>query len=147
MPRTHPVKTNLTRGEIDPLAQMRSDIVAFENGADKLRNVFVFPQGGARRRDGLEFVDTLPPTDPPTLPALPVTRVASIGNVRLIRFKFNLDQLYLMVLTVEVLYIYRDDVLIFEQTIPYAEAEIPFVNWVTKDDSVIFFHPEHEPQI
>lgn len=147
MPRTHPVKTNFTRGEIDPKAQMRSDIIAFENGADKIRNAFVFPQGGVRRRDGLEFVDTLPPANAPVLPATPVTRVAPIGNVRLIRFKFSLTQIYLFVLTVEVLYIYRDDVLIFEQGTPWAEAEIPFVNWAAKDDSVLFFHPEHEPRI
>ena len=78
MPRTRPIKTNFARGEIDPKAQMRSDIAAFENGADKIRNALVFPQGGVRRRPGLEFVDTLPPANPPQLPATPITRVASI---------------------------------------------------------------------
>lgn len=144
MPRTRPVKTNFSRGEIDPKAQMRSDITAFANGADKIRNAVVFPQGGVRRRDGLEFIDTLPPTDPPTSPATPVTRTLPIGNTREIRFKFSIDQLYLLVLTVEVLYIYRDDVLVFEQAVPWLEAEIPAVNWSAKDDTVLFFHPNTE---
>ena len=144
MPRTRPIKTNFSRGEIDPKAQMRSDITAFESGADKIRNAVVFPQGGIRRRDGLEFIDTLPPADPPTAPASPITRTDPIGNTRLIRFKFSLTQLYLLVLTVEILYIYRNDVLIFEQAHPYLEAEIPAVNWSAKNDTVLFFHPEHE---
>jgi len=144
MPRTHPVKTNFTRGEIDPKAQMRSDTVAFQNGADKIRNALPFPQGGVRRRDGGEFIDTLPPASAPTLPALPVARVVPIGNVRLIRHRFSLTQIYLLVLTVEVLYIYRDGVLVFEQAHPYAEDEIPEVNWAGKDDSVLFFHPEFQ---
>lgn len=146
MPRTRPIKTNFTRGEIDPLAHMRSDTVPIQNGAERIRNALVFPQGGARRRDGLEFIDTLPPASAPVLPALPVARVAAIGNVRIIRFKFSLTQLYLMVLTVEVLYIYRDDILIFEQSHPFQEAEIPEVNWTSKDDTVLFFHPNHQTQ-
>lgn len=144
MPRTRPIKTNFARGEIDPKAQMRSDITAFENGADKIRNALVFPQGGCRRRDGLEFVDTLPPADPPVLPATPIVRVLPIVNVELIEFKFSISQLYLLVLTVEILYIYRDDILIFEIAHPYLEAEIPFVNFTGSLDTILFFHPNHE---
>lgn len=144
MPRTRPIKTNFARGEIDPKAQMRSDITAFENGADKIRNAVVFPQGGCRRRDGMEFVDTLPPDDDPVLPATPIVRVLPIGNVQLIEFKFSITQLYLLVLTVEILYIYRDDILIFEVAHPYLEAEIPFVNFTGSLDTVLFFHPNHE---
>lgn len=144
MPRTRPIKTNFTRGEIDPKAQMRSDTIPIQNGADKIRNALVFPQGGVRRRDGLEFIDTLPPANPPTLPATPVTRTLPIGNTRAIRHKFSISQLYLLVLTVEVLYIYRDDVLVFEQAVPWTESEIPAVNWSAKDDTVLFFHPNTE---
>ena len=143
MPRTRPIKTNFARGEIDPKAQMRSDITALENGADKIRNARVLPQGGCRRRDGMEFADTLPPADPPVLPATPITRILPIGNVQLIEFKFSLTQLYLLVMTVEIIYIYRDDVLIFEIAHPYLEAEIPFVNFTGSLDTILFFHPNH----
>lgn len=61
MARARPIKTNFTSGEVDPLIQMRSDLQLFANGASKMRNAWPFPQGGFRRRDGLEFLTALPP--------------------------------------------------------------------------------------
>jgi len=61
MARLRPVKTNFTNGEVDPLILMRSDLELFVNGAAKMRNAWSFPQGGFRRRDGLEFSTAIPP--------------------------------------------------------------------------------------
>jgi len=61
MARLRPIKTNFTNGEVDPLITMRSDLELFVNGAAKMRNVVSFPQGGFRRRDGLEFMSAIPP--------------------------------------------------------------------------------------
>jgi len=61
MPRLRPIKTNFTNGEVDPLITMRSDLELSVNGAAKMRNVLAFPQGGFRRRDGLEFMTVIPP--------------------------------------------------------------------------------------
>ncbi len=55
------LQTSLTAGELDPLLAAREDIKYYYSGAEKLRNCFIRPQGGAYRRPGLEFVDTLPP--------------------------------------------------------------------------------------
>ena len=60
--RLRPIKTNFTNGEVDPLITMRSDLELFVNGAAKMRNVLPFPQGGFRRRDGLEHAIQIPPT-------------------------------------------------------------------------------------
>jgi len=60
--KLRPVKTNFTNGEVDPLITMRSDLELFVNGAAKMRNVLAFPQGGFRRRDGLETMTQIPPT-------------------------------------------------------------------------------------
>ena len=62
MARVRPVKTNFTNGEVDPLITMRSDLELFVNGAAKMRNVLAFPQGGFRRRDGLETMTQIPPS-------------------------------------------------------------------------------------
>lgn len=62
MARLRPIKTNFTNGEVDPLITMRSDLELFVNGASKMRNALPFPQGGFRRRDGLEFMTKIPPT-------------------------------------------------------------------------------------
>lgn len=61
MSRLRPIKTNFTNGEVDPLITIRSDLELSVNGAAKMRNVVSFPQGGFRRRDGLEFVTPIPP--------------------------------------------------------------------------------------
>lgn len=61
MARLRPIKTNFTNGEVDPLITMRSDLELFVNGASKIRNAIPFPQGGFRRRDGLEFMTAIPP--------------------------------------------------------------------------------------
>ena len=61
MAKVRPIKTNFTNGEVDPLLTMRTDLELFVNGAAKMRNVIPFPQGGFRRRDGLEFMTAIPP--------------------------------------------------------------------------------------
>ena len=58
MPRIKPAKTTFTNGELDPALRGRFDLKAYRNGADKLRNVLVKPQGGVVRRPGLEYIAT-----------------------------------------------------------------------------------------
>lgn len=58
MPVTN-VQTNFTSGELDPELRARIDIKTYYNGGEKMRNVLVIPQGGARRRPGLGFRDQL----------------------------------------------------------------------------------------
>jgi hypothetical protein len=53
------VQTNFTSGELDPELRARLDIKTYYNGAEKMRNVLVIPQGGARRRPGLGYRDQL----------------------------------------------------------------------------------------
>ena len=60
MARVHALKTTFTSGELDPLLQGRMDLKAYRNGADKMRNVVVQPQGGFRRRPGLQHLELLP---------------------------------------------------------------------------------------
>ncbi len=73
MAKLRPVKTNFTNGEVDPLITMRSDLELFVNGVSKLRNAWSFPQGGFRRRDGLEFMVKIPP--PPQVKPIGVVNV------------------------------------------------------------------------
>jgi hypothetical protein len=50
------LKTSFTAGEVAPPLLGRSDLAAYENGASKLRNVFIHPTGGVTRRSGLRHV-------------------------------------------------------------------------------------------
>jgi len=61
MSRIRPLKTNFTAGELDPLILNRSELQLHQNGAAKMRNAIAFPQGGFRWRDGMEFMNTIPP--------------------------------------------------------------------------------------
>lgn len=138
MARLRPAKTNFSRGEIDPLALMRHDTVAFENGAEKLRNVQVFPQGGARRRDGLEHIAEIPDVDATLIPSV------AINNIKDIEFQFSITQLYVIIFVREFFYIYRNDVLVFEAAHTYTDAEIPQLNWTQNLDTLFIFHESHE---
>jgi hypothetical protein len=51
------LKNTYTSGEQDPSLALREDIKHYYNGADKLRNVIVRPQGGVDRRWGTRFLD------------------------------------------------------------------------------------------
>jgi hypothetical protein len=50
------LKTSFTAGEVSPPLLGRSDLAAYENGASRLRNVFIHPTGGVARRAGLRHV-------------------------------------------------------------------------------------------
>lgn len=55
------LKNTYTSGEQDPSLALREDIKHYYNGADKLRNVIVRPQGGVDRRWGTRWIDYLLP--------------------------------------------------------------------------------------
>jgi hypothetical protein len=56
------IQTNFTSGELDPLIGFRVGVKHYYNGAQRMRNVVVIPQGGALRRDGLRYIATARPT-------------------------------------------------------------------------------------
>lgn len=57
--KARPLQTTFTSGELDPKLRGRMDVTHYYNGADKLRNVKTFPQGGTIRRPGASFVNEL----------------------------------------------------------------------------------------
>jgi hypothetical protein len=89
MPHVRTNKTSFAGGEIAPQLLGRGDLRAYENGARRLRNVFIHPTGGVTRRHGLRFVDFTP------------------GPGRLIAFEFNTEQVYLLVFSDLCIDVYR----------------------------------------
>ena len=106
MARLTTQKTSFTAGELAPRLIGRGDLRAYENGAAKLRNVFVHSTGGITRRPGLRFVDT------------------AAGQGRLVPFEFNTEQVYLFVFTDLKIDIYKEDVHIATITTPWSEAQL-----------------------
>lgn len=128
MTRIRQVKTNFTAGEVGRDLLGRGDLRAYENGALELRNLFIFPTGGVRRRAGLSYIDTAP------------------GDGRLISFEFNTEQTYLMVVTNARIDIYAAGSLVQTLAAPWTAAQIPQLTWTQSADTLLLVHPDVPPR-
>lgn len=57
MPRFRTIQQRFTQGELDPKMLARFDVDQYYGAAEKLTNCFPIPQGGFRRRPGLEHIE------------------------------------------------------------------------------------------
>ncbi len=128
MTRIRQVKSNFTAGEISDELLGRGDLVAYQNGAAKLRNLFIYPTGGVTRRAGLRYIDEI------------------AGSGRLIPFEFNTQQTYLIVLTENQIDVYLDDVKISTLSSPWPIHEIAQVTWTQSADTLLLVHPDYYPK-
>lgn len=128
MPRVRAQKTNFASGEISPFLLGRGDLRAYENGAQRLRNVFVRPTGGLSRRPGLRYLDT----------------AAGVG--RLISFEFSSEQVYLLALSNRRIDIYKNGVNIYNFSAPWTEPQLRQLNWTQSADTLLVTHPDLSPK-
>ena len=128
MTRIRQIKTNFTAGEVTPDLLGRGDLRAYENGALKLRNLFIFPTGGVTRRSGLSYIDT------------------AAGDGRLISFEFNTEQTYLMAITHNRIDIYAGGINIQTLSAPWTAAQIPQLTWTQSADTLLLVHPDVPPK-
>jgi hypothetical protein len=101
------VQTNFSHGELSPKMIARSDLSLYLTGALKLRNLVVIPQGGARRRFGTRYINTVD---------------APADEYQIYRFELSADVHYLLLFTPLKLEIFRDDVLVNTTVTPYTGA-------------------------
>lgn len=122
------MKTTFTAGEVSPELLGRGDLRAYDNGALALRNVFINPTGGVKRRFGLGYIDS------------------AAGDGKLIAFEFNTQQTALLVLTDGQIDVYSSGVL--ESTIPapWSEAQISQIAWTQSADTLLMVHPDISPK-
>jgi hypothetical protein len=121
-------KTSFAAGELAPELYGRGDLRAFENGARRLRNIFIEPTGAIRRRPGLRHVAMLP------------------GPARLIAFEFNTEQTYLIVLTAGALRVFLGDAEVALLVGPWTAAMLPQIAHTQNADTLMLLHPEMPPQ-
>ena len=134
MARIREFKTNFTAGELDPNVNARTDIKYYYNGAAKLRNVYVLPQGGVRRRDGSTFIDTIP-----------LDGSNSPSNTKLVGFQFSTVQRYLIVFYHNGIKVYKDGVLQATIASTYATEDIRALKFTQSLDTLLIFHPDYAP--
>ncbi len=128
MTRIRDIKTTFTAGEVSQELLGRGDLRAYENGALKLRNVFIQPTGGVTRRAGLAYVDE------------------AVGNGRLIAFEFNTQQTYLLVITNTQIDIYAGGVKDATVSAPWTAAQIDQLAWTQSADTLLLTHPDVPPK-
>jgi hypothetical protein len=122
------VKSSFTAGELGDQLLGRGDLRAFENGARRLRNVFIQPTGGVTRRPGLRHVAMLP------------------GVAKLLSFEFNTEQTYLLVLSDRLLQVFMGDVPVAQLVAPWTAAMLDNIAYTQSADTLLVVHPGMRPQ-
>lgn len=130
------LQSNLNRGEIDPRAIGRVDLDAYYNGVRSATNCLPIPQGGMKKRPGMEYLGT------------------AIGNGRIEKFAFNTTQQYLLVFTDQKMQVYKDGVLQTNLngsgnnyiTTPWTLAQLADVDFIQSADTAIIVHEDVAPR-
>jgi hypothetical protein len=128
MARIRAQKTSFSAGEISPDLLGRGDLRAYDNGALKLRNVFLHPTGGVTRRHGFGFIDV------------------AAGPGRLIAFEFNTEQVYLLVLSDQRVDVHRDGSHVATFASPWTYEQLGQINWTQSADTLLVVHPDVAPK-
>ena len=136
------IQTNFTSGEIDPLLRARVDIKQYANGASKLTNVFVQPQGGVKRRPGLKHIYELDAAYAPD------------DGIRLVPFEFSTTDSYMLMFTHQKMHVIRNGAVVddingsgndYLTISALTSAMINDMCWTQSADTVIVTHEDLNP--
>ena len=142
MTRIVSIQTNFASGEIDPLLRARVDLNQYANGAERLENVLVQPQGGVRRRGGSRYLYELPSGANPQ------------NGTRSIAFEFSVDDSYMLVFTNQRMYVFRDKTLItningsgndYLAVSAITSSILSTMCWTQSADTLIITHKDINP--
>ena len=142
MSRFIQIQTNFSIGELDPLLRGRVDLKQYYNALQTATNVFIQPQGGVKRRDGLKFITELPSAANPQ------------NGVRLIPFEFSNDDSYMFALVNQRIYIFRNQALVtninstgndFLAVSSITSAMLTRIKYAQSADTIIFVHADLAP--
>lgn len=138
MAKASPSFSNFTAGELSPKLDGRTDLGKYFNGAKKMQNFTVHPQGGAARRPGTLFVNEVKD---------------SADTCRLIPFEFNVEQAYILEFGDLYFRIHKDGGTIvdgsenpIEVTTPYSHTELAQIKFTQSADVMYLVHPNHPVQ-
>jgi hypothetical protein len=135
-------QTNFTSGEIDPLLRARTDIKQYQNGADKLTNVLVQPQGGVKRRSGLKHIYELDSGYNPE------------DGIRLVPFEFSRDDSYMLMFTAGKMHVIRNQAIVdningsgndYLTISGLTAAMLNDMCWAQSADTLIVVHEDLQP--
>lgn len=106
MARVSTIVTNFRAGELSPRLEGRIDLDKYNEGAQTLQNMVVFPQGGVTRRPGTFFAGA----------------AKDGGKVRLINFEFSDEQAYVVELGASYMRFFKDGGILTETAVSITGA-------------------------
>lgn len=137
-----------TSGELDPRFLAEVDYEGYRKAARKLRNVLTTPQGGAQRRFGSVYQDTV---NDNTVP------ITDIEKVRLIAYEHSATDVYDIIIRQDSVSVVAFDIYLnvagvsqFQVTVPapvntYTQAMIRQIRWVKDYETIVLLHPAVAP--
>lgn len=140
MARIVQFQTNFSVGELDPLLRSRTDLNQYKNALETAENVTIQPQGGARRRAGLEFIYDFG---------------SSFTSFKLIPFEYSVDDSYLLVVVTGRIYVFKNGTLQtninssgndYITVAAITASMIDELNFTQAVDTLILLHKDLEPQ-
>lgn len=103
-------QSNFSGGELTPLMYARADLQTYYKSLKTARNIVTIPQGGFRRRFGLEYVDTL--------------SITSFSQVKATSFIYDDNNKFTVYFIPNALLIYKNDSLFTSIATPYGANDI-----------------------
>ena len=138
MAKVSTAKQNFTAGELTQRLFGRTDLGRYDNGASAVENFLVQPHGGLTRRPGTKYVAAVK---------------SSAAKTRIIRFQFNVEQVYIIEMGNNYMRFYKDGGQIvdgssnaIELTTTYTTAQIADVKFAQTADVMYLVHPAHPPR-
>ena len=139
MTRIVQFQTNFSVGELDPLLKARTDLQQYQNALEKATNIYIQPQGGVRRRDGLRFVHSFG---------------SGFTAFKVIPFEYNVIDSYTLVFVDLRMYVFKAGVLQTDingsgndyATTTITAAMLDDLNYTQAVDTLILCHEDLETQ-
>tara|TARA_R100001440_G_scaffold43568_1_gene63293 strand:+ start:8027 stop:10303 length:2277 start_codon:yes stop_codon:yes gene_type:complete len=137
MAKASPPFNNFTAGELSPRLEGRTDVNKYFNGCKKLQNFLIHPHGGASRRPGTKYVNTVK---------------TSANFTRLIPFEFNVEQAYILEFGENYFRIHKDGGTVVSGGSPvevatvYTSAQVSEIKFTQSADVMYLVHPSHPVQ-
>ena len=129
------IQTNFTSGELSERMFGRIDVSQYYNGAKKLLNYIMMPQGGVKRRSGTRFV----------------SETKTSNFTRLLPFVFSTEQAYVLEFGEKYIRFYMNGGLIvkpdsdepYEVETPYTVDDLKDIWYTQSNDIIYLFHEKY----
>ena len=130
------LKPSFAAGELAPSLYGRTDLQKYDIGAALIENMIVLRYGGVSRRPGFKFV----------------AKTGNGNKARLIPFRYNTSQNYIIEITAGLFRFYTDGGLVLDGNgLPYTVAnnftdtELATIKYAQSADTMILVQPNHAP--